>query len=151
MKRSKTKMTDIMNSIINAAFSFIIKPMQLLYGMQGKYIYILLSIVLIFLFAILYPYNTINKKSLLDNFISNATTNNAIDVQLFWKVREFMSPGHLELDKTKQYPNPFLIFTSKNWQSSEYLAQSPSLDPALADRCTEMLLTTSQDLICNLQ
>ena len=61
-----------------------------------------------------------------------------------------MSPGHLELDKTKQYPNPFLIFTSKNWQSSEYLAQSPSLDPALADRCTEMLLTTSQDLICNL-
>jgi len=105
---------------------------------------------LVLLFLVLFPYNTIGNSASLNHLISNAITNNIIDVQFFWKVREFMSPGHLELNKEKQYPSPFLVFTSKKWQSSEYLTQISTLAPNLSDECNDVLLMTQQDLICNL-
>src|SRR3989344_382916 len=152
MKRSKTKMTDIMNNIINTAFSFNMKPMQSLYDMLNKNSFLVIAVLILGSFILLFPYGRFNRsQKALQSLISDSINHNSINIQQFWETREFYSPGHIILNKQAQEPDAFLTFTSDWWHSSEVLTQMSKLPVDLSDECDEVLLMTQQDLICNLQ
>lgn len=56
--------------------------------------------------------------ALLNDFIAKTEKTKKVDVQDFWKMREYYCPGSLTFDKTK---NPFLVYTCKWLKSEEYL------------------------------
>ncbi len=58
------------------------------------------------------------KTSLLDSFVQKTAQEKRIDVQKFWKMREFYCPGSSVFDKAK---NPFLVYQCPWMKSEDYL------------------------------
>ncbi len=60
----------------------------------------------------------IRNDALLNDFVSKTEKTKTIDVQAFWKMREFYCPGSFVFDKTK---NPFLTYQCGWMKSEDYL------------------------------
>ncbi len=120
--------------------------------MLNKNSFLVIAVLILSSFILLFPHGRFNRsQNALQSFVLNSINQNSINVQQFWETREFYSPGHIILAKQVEEPNPFLTFTSDKWHSSEYLTKISTLAPSLSDECSNVLLMTQQDLICNLQ
>ncbi|MDA1317344.1 MAG: hypothetical protein O3B87_04985 [bacterium] len=120
--------------------------------MLNKNIILLSGGLLICLAMVLFPHSKLNTASnLLDLLISDSVRNEAINLQHFWKTREFYAPGYITLDKKVHEPNPFLKFKSDTWESNEFLTSDLKLSLTYSEQCIEVLLITDRDLICTIQ
>lgn len=63
-------------------------------------------------------------KKLLDTFIQKTINSKKIDVQEFWKLREFYCPGSFIFDKNK---STFLTYSCNILKSSDSFASAPTL------------------------
>jgi len=67
----------------------------------------------------------VRNSALLNDFIAKTEAASKVDVQAFWKMREFYCPGSFVFDKTK---NPFLIYTCSWMKSEDYLISQEQKD-----------------------
>ena len=71
---------------------------------------IILVISVIFLYPkISYKYITFKRQNLFNEFISNTKTNQEIDLQKYWQLREFYCPGNSTFDRTSAYRNQIFL------------------------------------------
>jgi len=104
-----------------------------------------------------------------EKFIDASSKSQSIDARRFWEMREFSAPGDFVLDKegfrrndlpeffnemipisSQEYFTPFLIFTSKKWQSVELLTTINPSDLALFKAGVpkqNMVFETNTDII----
>lgn len=110
--------------------------------------YIIASVTLIVLFVFLQPKALpflfgIRNRSMLDSFITHTVKTKKVDVQEFWKMREFYCPGSFTYDKTR---NPFLIYDCKWLHSEDYLSTETRINSTDIKK-TNIVLQTETTLI----
>lgn len=146
-----------------------------LYSQQKKVITFFLFIGLFFIFLILLPPT---KTSILpfifrqnfSDFIAQTISENKIDTQNFWQLREFASPGYfilkkegldnetarefiknqkIEISTANLYP--FLLFSSERWKSIEFLAKHNAwslISSQLKNHCNILIFISPNEIIC---
>lgn len=113
-------------------------------------VYYIISVVLIIgLYLILAPKISLilfdrKNDTFLNKFIQTTVKEKQIDVQAFWKMREFYCPGAFTYDKTK---NPFLIYSCKWLTSKEFLVESSTLQNLPKLNKKMVILQTNQILL----
>lgn len=146
-----------------------------LYSQRRQVVTFFSLIILIILFFLFSPFaktfvfpSLFNKK--LSSFIYKTNTERIINVQSFWKLREFASPGNFVFQRerigeqsTQNYLHqmslslatenlyPFALFTSKNWQSIEFLTTETDFSfftHTLKNECETMLYKSKNEMIC---
>ncbi|MBI3366245.1 hypothetical protein HY041_01280, partial [Candidatus Roizmanbacteria bacterium] len=91
--------------------------------------YIIIAASILILYLILQPKITsklfgMKKSPLLDAFVQKTLKEKRVDVQEFWRMREFYCPGSFVFDKTK---NPFLSYQCNWLKSEDYLVSERKL------------------------
>lgn len=146
-KRSKTNRHDIIKRITilkkSALFSFIFMKIN-----KNSVFYIITAVGIIILYLLLQPkilskLFAIRNPSLLNAFITKTVETKKIDVQAFWKMREFYCPGSFTYDKAK---NPFLKYSCQWLQSEDFLSTDSKLNIEKINK-NNVLLQTDTVLI----
>lgn len=140
-------------------FEFL-NTMSKLYFNKKNYFLILIPLSLIFIFLFLNPtvrnlWDRNHRGGSLSNLVETSLTNKKISPQVFWKTREFYSPGSFLIDETilfkEKKRQPFVIFDSDKWISKEYLTDQSSANNIISDikkDCKKYLLNENNEIIC---
>lgn len=94
----------------------------------------------------------IRNQALLNHFTADTLKTKQINVQEFWKLREFYCPESFVFDKTK---NPFLVYSCKWLHSEDSLVtsallpndQNPELKTVLLQTADISIYKTSKNLV----